>query len=562
MQSEPNALPSKPRPSSFQFLIEPEPWLRIFLRNLADVFRPAPPKPWLTSKPGEYWEDALVHRPAPWTALGESLFLHIVVAIGIYGLTLWWLHQPRAIPEDLTRTHPLENYQLSEYLPPISKADKKPEPPKRRIPQKADPEYAPQEIISVNVDHNSIRQTIVNPVAPQMLKQDLPLPNIVAWTPIPSVAPVAPNHPLRQLPVAAPQVVPPIEQPVQRNLNALEFPVQPQPVAPAETTVSRNLAAVNLPADAQAVVPPSQDAAQRRVGDINIALDAPTVAEPKLPQPEQQAASGQQSGQPAATQAAVPPPEPVTGGTGKSQAQAMGQLLVLNARPVAPEGPMTVPEGNRRGEFAAGPEGHAGASGRPEIAAGTTSSAGGSKDGANSLPGNVYISAPPAKVTGNVVISAPTPKADIPSSSSRDVPPSGRIENQVFGDRKIYSMALNMPNLTSDGTSWIIRFAEMNPEPGVVGGVSAPVAVSKVDPAYPPQLMRDRIEGTVILYAVIRSDGSVDEVKVLQGVDDTLDENARTALRKWHFRPGTKNGAPVDLEAVIKIPFRAPRKVF
>ena len=109
----------------------------------------------------------------------------------------------------------------------------------------------------------------------------------------------------------------------------------------------------------------------------------------------------------------------------------------------------------------------------------------------------------------------------------------------------------------------IIRFAEMNPAPGSVGdGVSAPVALSKVDPAYPASMMHDRIEGVVILYAVIHSDGSVGEVRVLQGVDDTLDENARNALQKWHFRPGTKNGAPVDLEAVIRIPFRAPRSAF
>lgn len=246
----------------------------------------------------------------------------------------------------------------------------------------------------------------------------------------------------------------------------------------------------------------------------------------------------------------------------------MGQLLVLNVHPVSPGGPMTVPEGNRQGEFAAGPSGHAGATGRPEIAAGKDSP-GGSKDGASTLPGNIYVSAPPKKVTGDVVVSAPglssAPSArsgmrDIPR---RETPGSDRIESEVFGDRKYYSMALNMPNLTSSGTSWIIRFAEMNPNSGSVDeGVSAPVAVSKVDPAYPPTLMHDRVEGTVILYAVIHSDGSVGDVRVLQGVDDVLDENARDALQKWHFRPGTKNGAPVDLEAVIKIPFRAPRRAF
>jgi hypothetical protein len=46
---------------------------------------------------------------------------------------------------------------------------------------------------------------------------------------------------------------------------------------------------------------------------------------------------------------------------------------------------------------------------------------------------------------------------------------------------------------------------------------------------------------------------------VLRGVDDHLDQYARTALAHWHFRPATKNGAAVDLEAVVMIPFKPVR---
>ena len=89
--------------------------------------------------------------------------------------------------------------------------------------------------------------------------------------------------------------------------------------------------------------------------------------------------------------------------------------------------------------------------------------------------------------------------------------------------------------------------------------MSAPVATQKVDPAYPMELMRRNVHGTVTLYAVIRNDGSVTDVRVLRGVDDNLDEFARAALSRWRFRPATKNGSPVDLEAVIMIPFRPVR---
>src|SRR5579864_6592390 len=414
MQSELNAIEKRPgSDSSPKFLIQPEPWLRIFVRNIGDLFRPAPPQVWLSTAPGEYWQDALVHRAPSWTGFAGSLTVHILVVVGVYSLTLWWLNQPRVIADDLTQSRSLDHYEVSEYLPPISKAEKRPEPPKRRVAQKADPEYAPQEIISVHANHNSIRQTIVNPVNPKLLQQDTPLPNIVAWNPVPSTAPVAPNHPLRQLPVEAPPVVPPMEQPVQRNLNALQFPAPPQVVPPAEAPAQRNLAAMNVPTQPEAAVPPSPAVAQRPVGDINLAANDPMVEAPKLPVAEQQAAAGQQRGQAAQTQGAVPPAEPLTSGTGRSQAQQMGQLLVLNVNPVAPNGPMTVPEGNRQGEFAAGPNGRVGATAKPEIAAGGNSS-GGSRDGVNSLPGNVYISAPPKKVSGDVVVSAP----NLPSAPS------------------------------------------------------------------------------------------------------------------------------------------------
>ncbi len=131
----------------------------------------------------------------------------------------------------------------------------------------------------------------------------------------------------------------------------------------------------------------------------------------------------------------------------------------------------------------------------------------------------------------------------------------------MFGDRKFYSMTLNIPNLNSAGGSWVIHFAEMN-EDGKdkdKGELVAPAATAMSDPAYPLELMKQHVQGTVTLYAVIGSDGTVSDVRVLNGVDDRLDQYAREALARWHFRPASKNGSPVALEAVVKIPFRAGR---
>jgi len=63
----------------------------------------------------------------------------------------------------------------------------------------------------------------------------------------------------------------------------------------------------------------------------------------------------------------------------------------------------------------------------------------------------------------------------------------------------------------------------------------------------------------VILYAVIHSDGTVGNVRVLRSVDDRIDHFASAAIAKWQFQPATKNGAPVDVEATFSIPFRPSR---
>jgi TonB family protein len=133
-------------------------------------------------------------------------------------------------------------------------------------------------------------------------------------------------------------------------------------------------------------------------------------------------------------------------------------------------------------------------------------------------------------------------------------------ERAVFGNRKFYSLTLNLPNLNSAGGSWVIRFAELkqdSKEPPA--DISQPTATRKVDPAYPLQLMRENVSGTLILYAVIHADGTVGNVRILRGVDDRLDRFASQAVTQWQFQPATKNGSPVDVEATFQIPFRPAR---
>jgi TonB family protein len=60
----------------------------------------------------------------------------------------------------------------------------------------------------------------------------------------------------------------------------------------------------------------------------------------------------------------------------------------------------------------------------------------------------------------------------------------------------------------------------------------------------------------VRLVAVIRKDGRVDSVRLLRHLDDRLDQSAQEAMGKWQFEPAIRNGQPVEVDALIEIPFR------
>ena len=125
-----------------------------------------------------------------------------------------------------------------------------------------------------------------------------------------------------------------------------------------------------------------------------------------------------------------------------------------------------------------------------------------------------------------------------------------------------------MPNLTSASGSWVLNFAELDEmdtlsRAGIsASDVAGPVPLRKVDPKYPPELRTANVEGEVILYAIIRKDGTVDSIQLVHSVDAQLDANAMEALGQWKFQPAEKRGEPIDLEAVVHIPFRSRAPAF
>jgi periplasmic protein TonB len=87
------------------------------------------------------------------------------------------------------------------------------------------------------------------------------------------------------------------------------------------------------------------------------------------------------------------------------------------------------------------------------------------------------------------------------------------------------------------------------------GGMTAPTLIYRIDPEYSEEARKARFQGTVVLETLIRKDGFVDLIHVVRSLGFGLDQNAIDAVRKWRFRPGMKNGAPVDVPLRIEVSF-------
>jgi protein TonB len=86
-------------------------------------------------------------------------------------------------------------------------------------------------------------------------------------------------------------------------------------------------------------------------------------------------------------------------------------------------------------------------------------------------------------------------------------------------------------------------------------GVEPPRLLREVKAQYTDDARKRGITGGVLLEVVIKSDGSVGDVKVLRGLGYGLDERAMSAVRNWRFAPARRLGSPVDVIVEVEVEF-------
>ena len=87
-------------------------------------------------------------------------------------------------------------------------------------------------------------------------------------------------------------------------------------------------------------------------------------------------------------------------------------------------------------------------------------------------------------------------------------------------------------------------------------GVTPPGLLREVKPEYTEEARRRSVEGEVVLEIVVRSDGSVGNIRVVRGLGSGLDQRAADAVRQWRFSPARRQGTPVDVMVEVAVEFR------
>jgi TonB family protein len=109
----------------------------------------------------------------------------------------------------------------------------------------------------------------------------------------------------------------------------------------------------------------------------------------------------------------------------------------------------------------------------------------------------------------------------------------------------------------------IFGIPEGPPGPGTSGGpalrmdgnITPPVKIHAPTPRYTEEGRQSRVQGVVILEAIIDDQGNVDSVKVLKGLPHGLSESAVATAREWKYKPAMLDGEPVAVFFNLTIRF-------
>jgi protein TonB len=89
-------------------------------------------------------------------------------------------------------------------------------------------------------------------------------------------------------------------------------------------------------------------------------------------------------------------------------------------------------------------------------------------------------------------------------------------------------------------------------------GITPPQVLREQMPRYSSDAMRAKVQGAVVVEAIVGADGRVEKARVIRSLDPVwgLDEEALTAAKKWLFTPAVLDGQAVRVRIILELEFR------
>lgn len=271
---------------------------------------------------------------------------------------------------------------------------------------------------------------------------------------------------------------------------------------------------------------------------------------------------------------------PVTGGGAPIQSSASvsegppsqaPNVVVVGVDPADATNQLSLPNGNRWGEFsiaapaqpAASPNGGTGGSGKSEaraLSAGARAPV--NIPGANNGSAGILAPALAVSLVFPVMQPAITVRRNTMVISSGPIGGGGLNVYGALHCGKIYSIFLPMP-----GRNWSLQYCAHPSSPGKVAPSPPGSVIHLASPLVPPDVdlqhrydfKRTAVQGPnadhpIILKGVIAPDGTVQQLVVYRGVSPVTDEAARIAFGRWRFKPAMRDGKPVAVDILVGIP--------
>jgi protein TonB len=109
--------------------------------------------------------------------------------------------------------------------------------------------------------------------------------------------------------------------------------------------------------------------------------------------------------------------------------------------------------------------------------------------------------------------------------------------------------------ISSANLSAVPKFTPVVPQRiRISGGVTKGLLIHRVEPTYPPLARAARIQGEVVLTAIIDGNGQIQNLQLVSG-HPMLVPSALTAVRQWRYKPYLLNGQPVEVETTVTVIF-------